>query len=97
METFSIIPPEEFVPFRVPFDLVGDTKSNPYELEPAYQYALEAHAEEALELKRFIESQKYDRSTKEKFKSIIKESFEDWLRASGNMQQLEDLAKLQVE
>lgn len=93
---YSIVRPESFLPFRVPFELAGDTKSNPYELSNEYRSALEESATEAIELKQAIEKRKFDKSMRDRVRAVIGAHFENWLRQTGNYQQLEDLIRLQL-
>jgi hypothetical protein len=94
---YALMRPESFTPFRVPFELTGDTKSNPYELSAEYRSSLEEAATQAIELKQAIEKKKLDKSMKERIRAVIHAHFENWLRTTGNWQQIEDLVRLQLQ
>lgn len=96
-QTYSLIKADNFLPFRVPFELQGQTKQIPFELETDYQLALEEHSEEAINLKKTIEKISRDRKQQNKIQKIIKEKFENWLIETGGLQQIENLVSLQME
>ena len=45
-------------------------------------------------MKKMIERKKMDKRKRDKLKVIIRAHFEEWLRQTGNLQQIEDLASV---
>lgn len=94
--SYVIIKPDHFVPFRIPFELQGQTKQIPFELSNDYQLALEEHSEDAINFKKVVDKIK-DKKLQSKIQELIREKFESWLVESGEIQQIEDLISLQME
>lgn len=95
-QTYVTIKPDNFVPFRIPFELQGQTKQIPFELENDYQLALEEHSEDVINVKKVLDKIK-DKKLQAKVQESIKEKFETWLAETGEIQQIEDLLSLQME
>lgn len=96
-QTFSLVSPDNFSPFRVPFEVHGSTKQNPFPLPSDYQLALEDHTEEAILLKKELDRLIQDKRTQVQVQTLVRTQFEKWLAETGAMQQIEDLVKLQIQ
>jgi len=72
---YKIQPTDEFVPFSIPFLLVGDTKENPTVLPNEYKVALEMHSKRFETFrKKFLKKREKEENKKEskKVKKIEK-------------------------
>jgi len=96
-QAFSLVPPDNFSPFRVPFELHGPTKQIPFPLPSDYQLALEDHTEEAILLKKELDRLIQDKKRQALVQHLVRTHFERWLAETGAMQQIEDLVKLQMQ
>jgi hypothetical protein len=96
-QTYSLVPPDNFSPFRVPFELHGPTKQIPFPLPSDYQLALEDHTEEAILLKKELDRLIQDKKRQAQVQLLVRTHFEKWLAETGAMQQIEDLVKLQIQ
>jgi hypothetical protein len=96
-QTFSLVAPDNFSPFRVPFELHGPTKQIPFPLPSDYQLALEDHTEEAILLKKELDRLIQDKRQQAQVQLLVRTQFEKWLAETGAMQQIEDLVKLQIQ
>mmetsp|Transcript_10007 Transcript_10007/g.36563 ORF Transcript_10007/g.36563 Transcript_10007/m.36563 type:complete len:519 (-) Transcript_10007:76-1632(-) len=94
----TILQPEHFVPFIIPFD--GDqhgvsSQANPFELPPEYQSALESKIQSVASLRKKVKEANLDEDTKKELQNVIQSHFKDWLLSSGNMRQVFDLARIE--
>lgn len=96
-QAFSLVAPDNFSPFRVPFELHGPTKQIPFPLPSDYQLALEDHTEEAILLKKELDRLIQDKKRQAQVQSAVRTHFEKWLAETGALQQIEDLVKLQIQ
>lgn len=96
-QTYSLVSPDNFSPFRVPFELHGSTKQNPFPLPSDYQLALEDHTEEAILLKKELDRLIQEKRLQLHVQTMVRGQFEKWLAETGAMQQIEDLVKLQIQ
>lgn len=96
-QAFSLVAPDNFSPFRVPFELHGPTKQIPFPLPSDYQLALEDHTEEAILLKKELDRLIQDKKKQAHVQSAVRSHFEKWLAETGALQQIEDLVKLQIQ
>lgn len=96
-QTFSLIRPNSFWKFRVPFELQGNTKQIPFTLPNEYQLSLEEYAEELVLLRKDISKIVDNKNLQFKLSQMIRSEFENWLSETGSIQQIEDLVKLQIE
>lgn len=94
-QVFSLIDPEKFTQFVVPFQLPGNTKANPIELPADFTQALQQRAKTINSLKTMIES--VPDSMKEELQMSIEENFREWLVASGNIDQINDLINFHLQ
>jgi len=95
VHTYSIMSPDEFTPFSVPFQLPGTTKANPIELPPEFTLSLQRRALSILDLKKQIEA--VPDPNKEELKKMIEEKFRGWLVQSGNIDQVNDLINFHLQ
>lgn len=96
-QAFSLVSPDNFSPFRVPFELHGPTKQIPFPLPSDYQLALEDHTEEAILLKKELDRLIQDKKRQSQIQTAVRTHFEKWLAETGALQQIEDLVKLQIQ
>lgn len=96
-QAYSLVAPDNFSPFRIPFELHGPTKQIPFPLPSDYQLALEDHTEEAILLKKELDRLIQDKKRQAQVQSAVRSHFEKWLAETGALQQIEDLVKLQIQ
>lgn len=96
-QTYNLVSPDNFSPFRIPFELHGPTKQIPFPLPSDYQLALEDHTEEAILLKKELDRLIQDKKRQAQVQLLVRTHFEKWLAETGAMQQIEDLVKLQIQ
>jgi len=93
--SYSIMDPDEYTPFVVPFQLPGSTKANPVELPVEYAQALQRKARKINSIKDLIESA--PDGAKEDLRREIEEKFREWLVVSGNIDQVNDLINFHLQ
>jgi len=92
---YSLMDPDEFTPFVVPFQLPGNTKANPVELPAEYAQALVRKARKINSIKASIES--VPEASKDELRRSIEEKFREWLVQSGNIEQVNDLINFHLQ
>lgn len=93
--TYTLMDPNDFSPFVVPFQLPGHTKANPVELPIEYTEALRRKTERINSLKSMIQA--VPDASKDQFRTVIEEKFREWLVQSGNIDQVNDLINFHLQ
>jgi len=105
LETASLLPPERFVPFVVPFRTPSTpsvsseqqqavTRANPFVLPKAYLQALQQKTKTVETLRQTLKTAVLEENKKKELTNVIQAHFKEWLLASGNIRQVYDLARL---
>lgn len=101
----SLLPPEKFMPFMVPFRMPPEssgseaeasrTHTNPFPVPQSYNLALESKVHAVQEMRQAVAHAALDELRKKELQSAIQAYFKEWLVASGNMRQVFDLAHME--
>lgn len=91
--SFGLQDPQSFVPFSIPVILSGDTTRNPIPLPTPYRDALAAHA---AKFQGFAHVMRDSSRSGEELKAQIFAKYQEWLRTTGNLQQIEHLVTHQL-
>ncbi|KAK3278470.1 hypothetical protein CYMTET_13592 [Cymbomonas tetramitiformis] len=103
----SLLPPEKFMPFMVPFRMPpesgaseaeasrGGTHTNPFPVPQTYNLALESKVHAVQEMRQAVAHAALDELRKKELQTAIQAYFKEWLVASGNMRQVFDLAHME--
>jgi len=93
-KSYSLLKPDDFVPFVVPFQVAGNSKENPIELPPEYYAALQQKTKAVCDLRTSLSN--LPDNSKDQTKKAIEKKFQEWLVESGNVQQVIDLAHFKL-
>jgi len=93
--SYSILEPDDFTPFVVPFQLPGTTKANPVELPVEYIQALQRKAKRINMLKSTIAA--VPDGIRDEVRRNIEDKFREWLVQSGNIDQVNDLINFHLQ
>jgi TBCC domain-containing protein 1 len=103
----SILRPELFAPFIVPFrgpSSVSDagpttsgpaTQANPFATPAEYVAALDSKVSAVANLRNALREARLDETTKRELQATIQAYFKEWLRTSGSMRQVYELARIE--
>jgi len=93
-KSYSVMKPVDFTPFVVPFQFPGNTKANPVELPHEFFAALEKKSKDVNDLRASMTN--LPNTTKEHVRKAVENKFQEWLRESGNIQQVNDLVNFKL-
>ncbi|XP_041936609.1 TBCC domain-containing protein 1 [Alosa sapidissima] len=88
---YRILPPAEFCPLVVPFQMEGDTCEVPGGLPPAYQKALEGREQRVQDWQRTVKEAHLNKEQRRQFQALVEQKFHEWLLATGQRQELDSL------
>jgi len=91
---YKILDPEEFYTFVVPFLIKGKTKSNPCELPSKYLKSLVTKSNAVHKLHKSIQQTNVDNKTKAHLLYLVESKFQEWLKETDNIRQINDLINL---
>ncbi|EFA79502.1 tubulin binding cofactor C domain-containing protein [Heterostelium album PN500] len=91
---YSIIEPDDFYPFSVPFLMKGKTKSNPCELPPKYTKSLASKTNSIQSLHKMIQQSTSDQKIRGHIMHLVESKFQDWLIETDNVRQINDLINM---
>jgi len=92
---YVLMNPDDFTPLVVPFQLPGNTKTNPVELGAEYSQALTRKSKRVNLLKGAISS--VPESVKDEVRRDIEDKFREWMVQSGNIDQVNDLINFHLQ
>jgi TBCC domain-containing protein 1 len=87
-----LLKPKDFYRFVIPFEMEGDTKDIPGGLQDPYQKALAQRYRSVDAWKEYVRNAGLTKEQKRTFERVIEERFQEWLDASGHLQQLDGLS-----
>eukprot|EP01126_Amoeba_proteus_P055571 TRINITY_DN6909_c0_g1_i5.p1 TRINITY_DN6909_c0_g1~~TRINITY_DN6909_c0_g1_i5.p1 ORF type:complete len:259 (+),score=74.08 TRINITY_DN6909_c0_g1_i5:365-1141(+) len=93
--TYTLQPPTTFVPFSIPFNLHGNTWSNPVPLPQPYQSSLLNNTRAFGALSKLLSSVADPNEVT--IHSYIHKKFQEWLQSTGKLEEMEQLVKLHVK
>ncbi|XP_028586710.2 TBCC domain-containing protein 1 [Podarcis muralis] len=88
---FRLLPPSEFYPFVVPFEMEGDTTEIPGGLPPAYQKALSQREQRIHIWQKTVKEAGLTKDQRKTFQVYVENKFNEWLIQTGSRQQLDSL------
>ncbi|NXQ36775.1 TBCC1 protein, partial [Alaudala cheleensis] len=88
---FRLLPPSDFYPFVVPFEMEGDTTETPGGLPKEYQEALRQREQKVQVWQRMVKEAGLTRDQRKQFQTLVENKFYEWLVQTGNRQQLDSL------
>jgi len=94
-KSYSLLKPDEFTPFVVPFHLPGNTKANPIEIPFEYTQALENKSKAVSDLRASLINLPH--ASKDHIRRAVEIKFQEWLVESGNIQQVNDLVNFKLQ
>eukprot|EP00002_Diphylleia_rotans_P001924 TRINITY_DN11158_c0_g1_i1.p1 TRINITY_DN11158_c0_g1~~TRINITY_DN11158_c0_g1_i1.p1 ORF type:complete len:521 (+),score=98.00 TRINITY_DN11158_c0_g1_i1:73-1635(+) len=94
---YSVMAPESFTPFTVPFSFDGEPTTNPTIVPQAYIDALQMKLQTVNSVKNLMKESSLDPVSQSKLQGIIEGQFQEWLASSGNLRQIQDLLAIQAE
>ncbi|EGG23235.1 tubulin binding cofactor C domain-containing protein [Cavenderia fasciculata] len=92
---FTLVEPEDFYPFTIPFNLKGKTKSNPCELPTKYSTCLNIKSNTIQSLHKQIQQSTNDQKIRVHLLHLIESKFHQWLLESDNIRQINDLINME--
>mmetsp|Transcript_14490 Transcript_14490/g.27359 ORF Transcript_14490/g.27359 Transcript_14490/m.27359 type:complete len:582 (-) Transcript_14490:96-1841(-) len=87
-EWIAPLPKEEFFNTTFPFDLKGDTSSNPFQLPEAYSNASDAQRQRIQEVRTVIEKAELDEAQQKALHAYVHERFIKWMEETKRLQHL---------
>ncbi|NXT73170.1 TBCC1 protein, partial [Zapornia atra] len=88
---FSLLPPSDFYPFVIPFEMEGDTTETPGGLPSAYQKALSQRQQKVQIWQKTVKEAGLTKDQRKQFQMLVENKFYEWLVQTGNLQQLDSL------
>ncbi|XP_044290322.1 TBCC domain-containing protein 1 isoform X2 [Varanus komodoensis] len=88
---FRLLPPAEFYPFVVPFEMEGDTTEIPGGLPPVYQKALSQREQRVQIWQKTVKEAGLTKQQRKTFQVLVENKFNEWLVHTGRHQQLDSL------
>jgi len=96
--TLSLLPPERFLPFTVPFEFKGDVsdgeRRGPCQIPHAYLQALTTARSRLEDFQAELSRVAAAPAVKEEVQAAVHRRFKEWLVKTGNMRQVQDLMQL---
>jgi len=94
-KSYSLLKPDDFAPFVVPFHLPGNTTCNPVELPLEYIEAVEKKVKAVSDLRASLQA--LPNSSRDQIRKAIEAKFQEWLVESGNIEQITDLVNFKFQ
>ncbi|GAM22587.1 hypothetical protein SAMD00019534_057620 [Acytostelium subglobosum LB1] len=91
---YTLVEPDDFYPFTVPFVLKGRTKANPCELPPKYAKALSNKTSSVQSLHKLVQQSTNDQRIRGHILHLVESKFQDWLIETDNIRQINDLINM---
>ncbi|XP_035265975.1 TBCC domain-containing protein 1 [Anguilla anguilla] len=88
---YRLLPPSEFCPMAIPFQMEGDTCEIPGGLPPPYKAALDERERRVQEWQTTVKDARLTKDQRRQFQALVEQKFHEWLLESGNRQQLDSL------
>eukprot|EP00794_Sanderia_malayensis_P013931 gene13931-15383_t len=89
------LPGEDFLSVCIPFDMEGETIDCPFQLPNKYQNALRLRDEALENWHSMVREAGLTRDKRKQLQSLVQNSFQEWLKETGNQLLLESLAPTQ--
>ncbi|XP_026851948.2 TBCC domain-containing protein 1 isoform X2 [Electrophorus electricus] len=89
--SYRILPPAEFWPLVVPFQMEGDTCEVPGGLPPTYQQAVEAREQRVQDWQKTVKDAHLNKEQRRQFQVLVEQKFHEWLLERGQRQELDSL------
>ncbi|KAJ8396313.1 hypothetical protein AAFF_G00018900 [Aldrovandia affinis] len=89
--SYRLLPPNEFCPMVVPFQMEGDTCEVPGGLPPLYKKALDGRELRVQDWQRTVKDAHLTKDQRRQFQAVVEQKFHEWLLESGHRQQLDSL------
>ena len=94
--SFTLLAPDAFYEFAIPFVIPGLTTTNPCPLPPLFAAALKGHLKKFRDLRsRLLFSLDIDDGLKSQISSTVQQQFFQWLADTGNIRAISDLQALE--
>ncbi|KAJ8255239.1 hypothetical protein GJAV_G00202650 [Gymnothorax javanicus] len=90
-QSYRLLPPSEFFPMVVPFQMEGDTCEVPGGLPPLYKRAQEERELRVQEWQKTVKDAHLTKNQRRQFQALVEQKFHEWLLESGLRQQLDSL------
>lgn len=88
---WSLLPPQEFCPLAVPFEMSGETKEVPCAVPARYLSVLEHRRRLSAAWQDSVRSQGLSREQKRNLQEVVEQRFKAWLQETGHQRQLDQL------
>ncbi|XP_031441310.1 TBCC domain-containing protein 1 isoform X2 [Clupea harengus] len=88
---YRILPPADFCPLVVPFQMEGDTCEVPGGLPPTYQKAVDGREQRVQDWQRTVKEAHLNKEQRRQFQVLVEQKFHEWLLATGQRQELDSL------
>ncbi|KAJ8352880.1 hypothetical protein SKAU_G00243560 [Synaphobranchus kaupii] len=88
---YHLLPPSEFCPMAIPFQMEGDTCEVPGGLPPLYKKAQDARELRVQEWQKTVKDAHLTKEQRRQFQALVEQKFHEWLLESGHRQQLDSL------
>ncbi|XP_076857573.1 TBCC domain-containing protein 1 [Brachyhypopomus gauderio] len=89
--SYRILPPAEFCPLVVPFQMEGDTCEVPGGLPLDYQQAVEACEQRVQDWQKMVKDAHLNKEQRRQFQVLVEQKFHEWLLETGQRQELDSL------
>ncbi|NWI61165.1 TBCC1 protein, partial [Calyptomena viridis] len=90
-DAFRLLPPSDFYPFVIPFEMEGDTTETPGGLPQPYQEVLSRRQQKVQLWQRMVKEAGLSKEQRKQFQMLVENKFYEWLVQTGNRQQLDSL------
>lgn len=88
---YQLLPEADFHTFVVPFQMQGDTCEVPGGLPPQYQAVIESKKRRIQSLQKMLLEAQLNKKQKHQFQELLEGKFHEWLRETGQRQELDSL------
>ncbi|XP_061092009.1 TBCC domain-containing protein 1 [Conger conger] len=88
---YRLLPPGEFCPMAIPFQMEGDTCEVPGGLPPLYRKAVDERELRVQEWQKTVKDAHLIKDQRRQFQALVEQKFHEWLLESGHRQQLDCL------
>ncbi|XP_056610967.1 TBCC domain-containing protein 1 isoform X2 [Triplophysa dalaica] len=88
---YRILPPSEFYPLVIPFQMEGDNCEIPWSLPEEYQKAVESREQTVQEWQKTVKDTHLNKVQRRQFQALVEQKFHEWLLETGQRQELDSL------
>ncbi|XP_057191727.1 TBCC domain-containing protein 1 isoform X1 [Triplophysa rosa] len=88
---YRILPPSEFYPLVIPFQMEGDNCEIPWSLPEEYQKAVESREQTVQEWQKTVKDAHLNKVQRRQFQALVEQKFHEWLLETGQRQELDSL------